>query len=244
MIKQLLIGAAIAALTAPAIAASAPAPAAVDAEHKQLANALVRVLNSEELTRAQTVKMLDETLPNTFTASPDFAALEREYPGVTKAVIDAVHPIILNGTLARLPSLWARLAPIYARSFTTAELHALFDFYTSPSGGRLLKAMAEGADFSRLLSGAVTSESSIVTTEGFSAGVQSGAAAVIRTASPEDIKVMMAFAATPAGGKASAIAPKVQAASIAWNNEPAPELDAQIESAAKAVVATYTGKQS
>ena len=245
MIGKLLMGAAIAmtlAPVAPAATTATPAAALGDAEHIKLANELTGVLNSEALLRAQVSKMLDDTLPKTFAASPDFAALEREHPGVTKAMTDAMRPIILSGTLTRLPTLTARLAPLYAQSFTTAELHVLLDFYTSPTGMRVIKAMGEGADFSRLLGDMVANNSSTVTTEGVRAGIQSGAAEVIRTATPEDIKAMMALAATDTGKKMRELAPKIQAASVAWGSEPDPELDAQLESAVKDAVTKYLGK--
>ena len=243
--RKLLIGTAIAITLAPvasAAATSVPAAPSNDAEHIKLANELAGVLNSEALLRAQISKMLDDTLPKTFAASPDFAALEREHPGVTRAMIDAMRPIILNGTLTRLPTLTARLAPIYAQSFTTAELHTLLDFYTSPTGMRVIKAMGEGADFSRLLGDMVASNSATVTTEGVRAGIQSGAAEVIRTATPEDIKAMMALASTDTGKKMREVAPKVQAASVAWGSEPDPELDAQVEGAVKDAVTKFLGK--
>lgn len=240
--KVSLIAALLLAAAAPiSVAAQAPASVAVDAEHEKIAGELTRVLNSEALMRAQIGKMLDDTLPKTFAASPDFAAMEREHPGITKAVIDAMRPIILNGTLSRSPALTARLTPIYARSFTTAELHTLLDFYTSPAGQRVIKAMGEGADFSRLLSDMIANDGT-ATTEGLRAGVQSGAAEVIRTATPDDIKTMEALFATSLGAKMRAVSPKVQAESVAWGNEPDPELDAQVESAVKDAITRYLGK--
>ena len=241
--KVSLLGALLFAAAPPiSVAAQPPASATADAEHGKIASELTRVLNSENLMRAQIGKMLDETLPKTFAASPDFAAMEREHPGVTTAVIDAMRPIILRGTLARLPELTARLSPIYARSFTTAELRTLLDFYTSPAGQRVIKAMGEGADFSRLLGDMIASDSATVTTEGLRAGLESGKAQVMRTATPEDFKTMEALFATDLGAKMRAVAPKVQAESVAWGNDPDPELDAQVETAVKNAITRYLGK--
>ena len=241
--KLSLLGALLFAAAAPIfVAAQPPVSATADAEHEKIAGELTRVLNSEELMRAQIGKMLDETLPKTFAASPDFAAMEREHPGITAAVIEAMRPIIVSGTLARLPELRARLSPIYARSFTTAELRTLFDFYTSPAGQRVIKAMGEGADFSRLLSDMIANDSPSVTTEGLRAGLEGGKAQVMRTATAEDLKTMEALFAAELGVKMRAVAPKVQAESVAWGNEPDPKLDAQVEGAVKAAMARYLGK--
>lgn len=238
-----LLCACMLAVAAPiSVMAQAPASATADAEHQKLAGELAGVLNSEELMRAQIGKMLDDTLPKTFEASPDFAAMERDHPGVTKAVIEAMRPIMIKSMLTRLPSLSARLTPIYARSFTTAELHTLLDFYTSPAGTHVIKAMGEGSDFSRLVNDMVASKNGTATPEGVHAGVLSGVAEVVRTATPEDMKAMEALAATSAGKKLHAIGAEVQAASLAWGNEPDPELDAQVESAVKDAVIKFIRK--
>jgi len=237
----LAAGSADAPVTAPPITA-APVAAPVSAEQRKLALELARAMNSEELTRAQISKMLDDTLPKTFAATPQFAAMEKDHPGVTKAVIEAMRPIIVTSTLARLPSLWERLAPIYTRMFSVAELHTLLDFYTSPAGARVIKTMGEGADYSRMLGDMVANNNSVVTSDGVTAGVQSGVAQVIRSATPEDMKAMIALVATSAGKKLPMLNREVQAASIAWGNEPEPELDAQVESAVKDAVVKYLGK--
>jgi len=245
MMKRFIAGAALLAVAAPipvVAATTTAATAPVSAEQQRLALELARAMNSEELTRAQISKMLDDTLPKTFGATPEFAAMERDNPGITKAVIEAMRPIILNGTLTRLPTLWERLVPIYTRMFSVAELHTLLDFYTSPAGVRVIKAMGEGADYSRLLGDMIVNNSKTVTSDGVSAGVQSGVAQVIRTATPEDIKAMQALVATSAGKKLPMLNQEVQAASVAWGNEPVPELDAQVESAVKDAVIKFLGK--
>lgn len=245
MIGKLLIGAAIATCLAPMVpAATTPVPGAVavDAEHEKLANDLARVLNSEELMRAIIGKMLDETLPKTFAASPDFAEMERDHPGAIKVAIEAMRPVMIDAMLVRLPTLSARLEPIYSRALTTAELHTLLDFYTSRTGVRVIKAMGEGADFSLMLGDMIANNTGTATPEGLRAGVRSGTAEVVRTATPEDVKAMEALVATSAGKKMIEITPQAQAVSAAWGNEPDPELDAQVQSAVKRALTAYLGK--
>lgn len=231
------------AIALPIATVSAAQPvASASPEQQKLGAELARVLNSEELTRAQIRKMLDETLPKTFADTPQFAAMERDYPGITQAVIAAMGPVILDGTLKRLPSLWDRLVPIYTRTFSAAELRTLLDFYTSPAGMRLLKTMGEGADYSRLMGDMLAHGNTTVTTDGLAAGVQTGIAQVVRTSSPEDVKAMVALAATSAGKKLPGVNQQVQAEAAAWGNEEDPKLNAQVQAAVKDAVVKFIGK--
>jgi hypothetical protein len=242
MMRPLLMGVALAAATMTVPVAARAAVVAPATEQKALATQLVRTLNSEALTRAQLSKMLGETLPKTLAANPTFAGMERQHPGVTNAFIEAMRPVIIEGTIAKLPSLWARLEPIYVRTFTAAELHVLINFYTSPAGVRVIQAMGEGADYSRMLGDMLAKGNHDVTQEGLSAGVQTGVAQVVRAATDEDMKAMQALAATSAGQKLTAVNQQVQAEAVAWGNEPDPELNAKVAAAVGDVAAKYFGK--
>lgn len=248
MIRKLLMSAAVLALSMP-VSAAAPVIAppitpipAITAQQRQLAAQLVRVLNSEDLTRLQITKMLNDTLPKTMAGTPAFAAAEKAHPGITDAFIGAMRPVILEGTISRLPSLWARLEPLYARSFTVPELRTLVDFYTSPIGVRLIKAMGEGSDYSQMLGNMVARGSNKVTTEDLHAGIQTGVAATITKATDADMKAMIALGATSAGKKLPAINQQAQAEAAAWGNEEDPQLNAEVIKAVQGVVAKYTGK--
>jgi len=243
--KKLLAAVALLAFVAPlpaAVQGPPPAVTPVTPEHQQLAATLVRTLNSEELTRAQIAKMLNDTLPKTLAANPTFAAAERQHPGITSDFLAAMGGVIAEGTITRLPALWARLEPIFSQSFTTAELRTLVDFYTSPTGARLIKTMGEGADYSQMLGNMVSDGNHKVTTEDLRAGIQSGAAVVIRTATPEDMKTMQALAATSAGKKLLVVNQQAQAEAAAWGNEADPQLNAQVIKAVQGVFAKYSGK--
>jgi hypothetical protein len=168
--------------------------------------------------------------------------MERESPGLIKAVVDATAPLITESTVRQLPLLWSRLVPIFMRTFTAEELRALTDFYTSSSGARLLKTMAESADFSQALVKTIASGGSTITAQDVQAAAQAGGVGMARSASPEDLAVLQAFATSTAGMKMRAIAEEVRATSVAWGNEPDPALDAQIEKTVEAVVTKFAGK--
>ena len=72
---------------------------------------------------------------------------------------DALVPRLLEGAGARLDTLLDRMAPIYARNFTVAELKDIAAFYRSPTGQKLVdrlpaiaqESMAAGQAFGREL---------------------------------------------------------------------------------------------
>jgi uncharacterized protein len=72
---------------------------------------------------------------------------------------DALVPKLLERASARIDNLLDRMAPIYARNFTVAELKDIVAFYRSPTGQRLVdrlpaiaqESMAAGQEFGREL---------------------------------------------------------------------------------------------
>ena len=72
---------------------------------------------------------------------------------------DALVPRLLERAGARLDTLLDRMAPIYARNFTVAELKDIAAFYRSPTGQKLVdrlpaiaqESMAAGQAFGREL---------------------------------------------------------------------------------------------
>ncbi len=239
MIRWLVTSALLLLATPVAVVAQQPIAAAADKQ--ELAAQVARITNSEEVTRIQTRKLLAETLPKTMADNAEFVEMERDSPGLIKAVVEATAPLITESTIRQLPLLWARLAPIFTRTFTAEELRALLDFYTSPAGARLLKTMAGGADFSASLSNTMASGGSTLTTQHARAAALAGGVEVARSASPEDLAALQAFANSAAGIKMRAIADEVREATVAWGNEPDPALDAQIEKTVEAVVTKFAG---
>jgi len=213
--------------------------AAPDAERSALGRKLAEVLNSEALTLAQADKMLDQTVPGLAASNPEMAFMEREHPGVLKAVADAMRPIIVEGTRKKLPELWKRLGAIFAGGMTADELHAALVFYQSPLGARIIKVMGEDSDFSQMLSERLRNDQSDITEQGLRTGLMKGAAGVINRLPQADILAIARFMRTPAGGKIRELTPQIQAAAVAWGNESDPAIDTQIEQAVTRAVGRF-----
>jgi hypothetical protein len=245
--------AALTVLLVPAMAQAQTAPrppqlradptAAGDAQREALALELAELLNSEALTRTQSVRLMNETVPRSLAASPEFAAMEKQFPGIGKAVIDAMAPIVIEGTVKRLPELWRRLAPAYFDAFTADELREVIAFYRSPLGTRIIQIMGEESDFAGAMAEAMHSPNGNISQNAVRQGIEAGSAGLVRRLSAEDLRKIGEFMATPAGKKVGEIAPRVQQIAAEWGNDQPPELQQQVQAAVVSAVQRYTGKK-
>ncbi len=196
------------------------------AEHQALALEIAKLLNSEALMRLQAKKLFTQTYPNTFAATPEIAALEKEHPGAIAAITDALKRVSMENVTASLPDLWARLTPLYARTFTTTELRKLLDFYRSPTGARLINAVARDTDYSSMVQKAINDatttgrpEASGVTSEGLRASQAGAIRGAVGNASKNDRAVLLEFRRSGLMPKLSSLSREIAATGAAWANE-------------------------
>lgn len=215
---------------APAAPAAAPAPAAAtDPARAALALELAEVLNSEALTRAQLTKMTQDTLPKVFAQNPSMVAIEKDHPGAAAAVIAAISPVMIDYTVRSLPDMWRAIAPVYARRLDADELRTLLAFYRGPTGRRVIDIMGRGADYGATLSRMMNDRSNTVTTSDLTGGAAPGISDVIRSASEDDRKAMVALMQTSAGRKLPDTTREVMAVVAAYSSRPDPALEKRIE---------------
>lgn len=248
MTKGMMAGAAIALMAmAPAIAApverAAPVTAQADARIA-LGREIAQLLNSEAITIAQTRRMFDETMPGVFAQDPNLGAMEKQYPGIIRHMIDAMRPEILRNVTSELPELWDRLAPIYAGALTEAEMRESLAFYRSPTGVWLIDTMANNADFSSALGRVVTDPNREITAADLKAGaVDSTIGAVAGGMTAERGRAIMAFHGTSAGQKMRALQPKLLEVSAAWSNETDPAAEARVQKIVQDAVLGYMAQR-
>lgn len=234
-------------LTAPAAALVPRAlsiHAASDAVHDARSLELARVLNSEAMTRAQTEKMLDETLPATLAADPDFKAMEKDYPGITKAMLGAMRTIVVEDVMKSLPTLWDRVSKIYGEELSTAELDEAIAFYRTPTGTRLLESMSREADLSGMLKTMIAAEAATVTEGALRTETLASAKKTAGKLDSGDRQAITNFGWSPAGAKMRTANNRVMAVVAAWSNETTPEADARMEKAMIEVVEKFIGKDA
>jgi uncharacterized protein len=132
----------------PPAPAPAPAPAAPSADTLAAARQLVQVMKATDQ-----FKVL---LPSIFAALKP--AIVQDRPDAAKDY-DAIVPIVTAGAMKRLDAFGDMLAGIYARNFSTDEIHDLIAFYQTPTGRKLIErqptiaqqSMAAGQQFGREL---------------------------------------------------------------------------------------------
>ncbi len=233
-----LLGAAL--CCAPPLVAQPSSPVPASAGVRQaLAYQLAAFTNSEAAMRVQMDKLLRETLPQQFAAQPDFAELEAAYPGVSAAMVDAMAPIMLEDTLARMPDLWKRIGSVYAAAFSESELQTLIGFYRSPAGVRLLDAMRRNSDMSKAVAQVLNNPDSPIRAEDLRAGQDAAISAAQAELTPAELDEIGRFEASPLGAKLLSVAPQAQQVSAAWSNESTPELDAKLDKAMQRILSSY-----
>ena len=218
-----------------------PIQAASDAVRLQLGTELGRLMNSEEVTRAQSEKLFEETLPKSLAANPDFQALEAKYPGISKAAIDAMQPVLMRQVMTALPELWRRLGTFYAANMTESELHGAVDFFSSPTGSKVIKLIAMGMDLSAAVSDVM--KGGEITDRALVAGLRGSAAGLAAALSAAEERECARFLATPSGKKLIAISRQARAVAVQWSNESSPEQDAEIERVMTEVMERFIGKK-
>jgi hypothetical protein len=221
---------AAAALAAPAIAQSPSAPAA----------APVNEISPEALELAKLVEPAGESTTLALNAaktgffqvlkgSPDSAAMEAEYPGIYQAVWEAMEPLMRETLTADTPKLWTKLARLYTQRLTPSEIAGLRRFYSTPVGQKMIRAMSQQADLAPIIESASKSTNYTVSAEAFDKTRASGIEAAVDTITPADHAALEDLAQSIPLPKLTALGPDVQRITLAWMNEPDPDLDARIE---------------
>jgi hypothetical protein len=104
---------------------------------------LAEFIYDEASQAAAASRMVDIDIGPAFRSSPDFKALEAEYPGFIEAVLTEIRPLMVSFSRDMLPEYRGRAAEIYASHLTAAEIEDLFKFYQTPTGQKMIKSMTQ-----------------------------------------------------------------------------------------------------
>lgn len=155
MIRQIVIAAAL-AFTPAALAAQAPAP---DAATLSKAREVLTVMHADDLTRktlASQMQAMVGGFSQRLIASGEFPpemAKDPEFQAIMQHFIERLMNAVTASFNAKMPELLDKMAGIYARNFTVAEMNDMIAFYRTPTGQAMLEKMpavsAEGATVGR-----------------------------------------------------------------------------------------------
>jgi hypothetical protein len=70
--------------------------------------------------------------------------LEQRYPGITAALWAAAEPEVRRAMVEEHPQYLDRIASVYSSRLTPAELEALYQFYSTPTGRKMLGQIHRG----------------------------------------------------------------------------------------------------
>lgn len=239
----------LAALTAPSIAAypvvTQAQATATDSVRADRAQKLAAILNSEtniigdDKSDEAALALIDQFVA----ASPELTALEKEMPGFMLALGREILPIANRSMRERLPELHRRQAGFYAANFTTAELDTLIQFYSSPTGTKLISVLMAKIKPTAMIEEAGKSEDFKFGEQAALKDIRATVPEVMRSMTDEDQAALMRFARSSAAPKLRAIAPQTQKIVIDWMNEEAPWEAAATDEAVARVMAHFEGKK-
>ncbi len=122
------------------VASAVPAPAQTPSpEAMAAARELVVVMQAADRFKAIFPMIIQQLKPAIVQNRP---AVEKDY--------DAIMPLIVTETNARIGELVEQMAAIYAQNFTVTELHEVTAFYRTPTGQKIQQKTPEIAQQSMI----------------------------------------------------------------------------------------------
>lgn len=174
----------------------------------------------------------------------ELADIEKERPGVTRAVARALVAVINRSGRERLPELQRREALIYQRHFNDAELETLTGFALSPVGQRSIAATQENARTAATAAALRQGSSNARTMRAMQRdGAMTLSAARARLPS-EDRAAIEAFERSALGRRLGRLEGQVGRLVTAWYAEDAPWENAARQAAVADTIAAYRIKGS
>lgn len=130
-------------VTAPPIAAqSPPGPAAAANPHEAIYLTMLAGTDPE-----QQLSTLTTTMAQQFaTASPELIEGEAKYPGMARAMAQAIRPVLRSYTNRLREAYQPRFIAVLAQTFTVAEARDIAMFYASPLGRKVLGGVSDSYD--------------------------------------------------------------------------------------------------
>lgn len=212
-------------------------PTAEDPQLVATSMELSVLLNSEELVRAVTGRMLQGSLKQSLQASSDFLAMEKRWPGITDEFIATIGPLLTKAALNRVPQFQRDAAAIYREHLTQDDMVALLTFYKSPPGQRMIASIKANAEIGSLLDSQINSpEKTSIAASEVNKVIDNTSSQVIGSQSLEDRFALMQFAATPAGRKLKSISGPLRELSVRSANQTDPAAEAEVATAVKALI--------
>ncbi len=191
----------IAAVTMPMpLWAAAPIPPAATAQSARLEQLLDLLVGEQEVVTAA-ASNFDASFDQSFDANGG-SALEAQFPGVRKATAGAGRAAMIALLRENYATLRGIARGMIRDGMTDAEIEDAIRFYASPTGRKMISAVA-----TRIRGTTV-------------AQLQASAGdAAVQAMGPEDQPALLAFMGTDAFRKIAVLGPRMQQASVDWGQK-------------------------
>jgi hypothetical protein len=185
------------------------------------------MLDSENLDA--TVDHLVPAMVAELAKNPEFAGLEKDYPGLIDAFGVALRPIIQTEMERRTPQYRTELAALYAQNLTADEALQVIRFMQGPAMRRFNEHVRQNRTVTALMKD--VTEDRDVSAMSIESDIQATSAGAVNRMPPEDIKVIRAFYQAPLGAKLKVIHARKMAIRQRWANQASPAYQAQTQRA-------------
>jgi hypothetical protein len=170
-------------------------------------------------------------------ADPEFAKLEKEHPGFVEVLWKGAEPELRKYMVVQLPRLHETLAKLYSSRLSEAEIDGLRQFYSSPTGQKLVMAMYANVDPAPLIQSFVKEER--ILEQAVAAAQADARAKAIQSLGEDDEAAFTRLSQVIALEKFKALGEDTQKLLVKWVNEPDPEFEARIEKVMEQVAERY-----
>lgn len=211
----------------------AAAPAAAEAPVRADALALAEAMVPKDLFVKSELRQFDLNFKSTILAGKTEKQADRNYPGLTNAVVAAVRPLVAKSSARSLPILHEKIARLAQERLSSAETAELTAFYRSPTGRKALRFMAQSTD------GGAAYKSAAENPAARSAYKRQAAEKAARELSPADQMVLTEFMKRPVFAKLARMQPQVRQMQAEFHNRQDPVFKARMAETVAAAMAEH-----
>jgi hypothetical protein len=233
-----LSAAAPAAAQSPETGAAAAADNSKNAEPREDALELTRLLNPAGPMAELAARGFDQAFDQGV-AGGEMAALEKEHPGLIAELRKAARDVVIADVRASMPAIHRRYARFFSDHFTPAEIAELTQFYRTPTGAKIIQTKFAKIDVSGVVEKVTEDPNAKISSADVEAMNKGVVSAMWQGMTAADLQVVMAFGLRPVARKLKEAAPAMAAIEAQIANEPDPALDAAIEEATRKVYERY-----
>jgi Uncharacterized protein conserved in bacteria (DUF2059) len=207
--------------------------------HQAKSNMLAGILNSEWIIIGDDKSDVkaEALMLELMASDPELIKLEQDYPGVAREMAKASLPITSKYWRQRLPDLHARQSALYRANFSESELDVLIEFYSSPTGQKMITAMLENIKPDAMMEEAKGSEDFRISADSALKDISRTVPSIMDSMNDVDVKAIQALMKTGIPFRMQKIGPQTQKIALDWMNESAPGEDTELEAAALATIA-------